>query len=101
VRLNSHNFEIGLDYGKTRDPKNQKLGSIVATILQPQSSSNSYNFAATDFDYTTGSKHQMPAKSLNYYPAVTATKKSRLSCFSAHRDSLTQTPDKPLRSHHT
>jgi hypothetical protein len=64
------------------------------TIVQPQRSVDSYNFGGTDFDYTTGSKHQKPAQLLNKSTAhclnkrirfqagtIVATKKSMLNCF--------------------
>jgi hypothetical protein len=78
-RLNSYNFDAGLDYGKTTGSKHQKPSQLFeqkfygffehmslafeSTSLQRQRSFHaqsirrlldSYNFGATDFDYTTG-----------------------------------------------
>jgi hypothetical protein len=66
-----------------------EAGSIVCTItvgnvrpkLRPRRRLDSYNFGATDFDYTTGSKHQKRTIVATIAARKVATKVSRSSCF--------------------
>jgi hypothetical protein len=51
--------------------------SLTIILLQPQKRLDSYNFGATDFDYTPSSKHQKPASRL-FATEKTSTAKLKL-----------------------
>jgi hypothetical protein len=69
-QLDGYNLGAWLDLDHTTieqlyDARNVRPNNMPPPLPNAQSTRkwlNSYNFAANDFDYTTGSKHQKPAQ---------------------------------------